>query len=326
MITGTLSILVVESEAAVAAPLVKALELNGHRVTCCGSARRALSGVDHDVAIIALDLADGCGLATCEQLRLNGSALRILMTADQPTADDYRQAMQLGVADLFATPFELDELVRSVEVVSTRTVRSDVRRESYVREYRAISGTVEEAARDLASYLLRCGISPSTRTRVATACAEAVDNAVRHAYPGSFGTVSVELSANERELSLRIVDAGIGFDSVDICLAHLNADSKSGLARASALAENIHVHSDIGHGSCIELRFSAFRVLFDEDDHVDLSELDFLTPRTARRVIDTLNDADAADLFRLSPALAVSVGRLLAGPDPRRSLQTALWS
>jgi hypothetical protein len=43
-------------------------------------------------------------------------------------------------------------------------------------------------------------------------------------------------------------------------------------------------------------------------------------------VLAALDTAGAQDVFQLSPALAVSLGRMLAGPDPRRVLQAALWS
>ena len=47
---------------------------------------------------------------------------------------------------------------------------------------------------------------------------------------------------------------------------------------------------------------------------IDLSELDWLTPGMSRRVLEILRDEDSTDAFHLSPAMAVTVGRLLTGP------------
>ena len=46
---------------------------------------------------------------------------------------------------------------------------------TYRREYEACEETIELCPRDLAAYALRCGISPATRARIATACAEVVE-------------------------------------------------------------------------------------------------------------------------------------------------------
>jgi CheY-like chemotaxis protein len=332
MNTSVLNILVVESEIAVAAPLIKALELNGHRATHVTTARSAVEAVEagqaseHDAVVAATELPDGCGLDVCDLMRQRGSKARFVFMADNPTIEDYRCAMRVGATDLFTKPLDPSVLVGCVENSTSSALAIDVPVEEYERSYRAVSPCVEEAARDLAGYLLRCGIGPSCRTRVASACAEAIDNIVEHAYPGSCGSVHVVLTVGERELRLAISDTGVGFDSTGACLTHMASDSRSGLARIAALAEDVQVASEIGVGSCIRMRFSALRVFFDEGEHVDLSELDFLTPRTARRVIESLNDSETSDLFHLSPALAVTVGRLLAGPTPRRSLQSALWS
>ena len=61
-----------------------------------------------------------------------------------------------------------------------------------------------------------------------------------------------------------------------------------------------------------------------EDDHgVDLSDLDFFAPATSKELLATLNEEPDAPVM-LSPALAVVVGRLLTGPDPRRVLRSTL--
>jgi hypothetical protein len=66
-------------------------------------------------------------------------------------------------------------------------------------------------------------------------------------------------------------------------------------------------------------------VQFEEEEAVDLSELDYLTPDMASRVLAGLR-GEPEPSYNLSPALAVSVGRMLAGTSDQKSLRVALWS
>ena len=100
----------------------------------------------------------------------------------------------------------------------------------------------------------------------------------------------------------------------------------SGLARAAALAEELRLESAPGRGARVTMRFAAYRVRFDECDEIDLSDLDWLTPGMSRRVLESLRCDDPDVLFNLSPAMAVTVGRMLSGPTPEQSVQMALWS
>jgi anti-sigma regulatory factor (Ser/Thr protein kinase) len=197
---------------------------------------------------------------------------------------------------------------------------------TYRRIYEASEEAIEDGPRDLAAYALRCGISPATRSRIATACAEAIDNVVRHAYGVEGGEVLISAGIDGRDLCVTVHDEGMGFDPVLAGLDELHDSRDGGLARCAALSEDLQVESSIGGGTDVLLRFSAYRVHFDEERHVDLSELDFLCPRTSRRVLETLELAGNEDLFHLSPALAVTVGRLLAGPGERRTVRSALRS
>ncbi len=89
-----------------------------------------------------------------------------------------------------------------------------------------------------------------------------------------------------------------------------------GLARMSALAENLLVRSGVNAGTQIEMRFTIFTACFDESSQTDLSELDWFSPQMARTVVQSLDDPEHPRAFQFSPALAVSIGRLLSGPRP----------
>jgi hypothetical protein len=58
---------------------------------------------------------------------------------------------------------------------------------------------------------------------------------------------------------------------------------------------------------------------------IDLSDSDWTTPETARRVLDAVAANDDAVAVHLTPALAVVVGRLLAHRGANGA-QKALWS
>lgn len=196
----------------------------------------------------------------------------------------------------------------------------------YHRAYAADEEAIEDSARDLAAHAMRCGISPATRARIATACAEVVENVVRHAYGPGGGDFRISAFVEGRDFLVVVRDEGMGFDPGAAGIDAMRHSRDGGLARCAALAEDLSVASRLGGGTEVLFRFAAYRVHFDEERHVDLSELDFLSPRTTRRVIETLELAGNEDLFHLSPALAVTVGRLLAGPGERRAVRTALRS
>jgi hypothetical protein len=75
-------------------------------------------------------------------------------------------------------------------------------------------------------------------------------------------------------------------------------------------------------GTQIEMRFTIFTACFDENSQTDLSELDWFSPQMARTVVQSLDDPEHPRAFQFSPALAVSIGRLLSGPRPLQADST----
>ena len=158
------------------------------------------------------------------------------------------------------------------------------------------------------------------------AAVEALDNAVRHAYPVAPGPIQIEAECDGNEVLVRIRDRGLGFDVSGLTSGALRDPARSGLARATALSEALKIETAPGSGTALELRFSAYRTSFDEHGAIDLSELDWLTPGMSRRVLEILRDEGSEGTFNLSPAMAVTVGRLLTGAHAAPSAQEALWS
>jgi CheY-like chemotaxis protein len=323
-----LEVLVVENDAPAALAIGAALRDRGHRVEHAVSAEEALALDVPDVIVCDLELGEGMdGLEFLGELRQRGSAVRAVLLSELPTLEDCRRAMRLGAAELLAKPLQLEELAEAVEAGEPAPALPTANSAwTFRRTVRADIEPTERCVRELAAFLLRSGIGPSVRARVATACAEVLDNAVRHAYPDHAGPVSLEAELGQRELVVRIRDEGAGFTPVETFAGPRRDPIESGLARANALAEELRIDSAPGRGARVELRFVAYRVTFDEDDVVDLSELDWFSPGMARRVLEALDRECTDTLFNLSPALAVSVGRMLTAPTLAQSEQQALWS
>ena len=325
-----LRILVVEGQHTAGQAIAGLLRRRGHEVRLVASAEAALAGEPADVLVSDLELPGASGLELLEELRRRGSPTRTVFVGARPTFDDSRRALELGAVELLAKPFRLAELVSAVETGAGTEVRgrSTTQRApcAFDQSYASIPATVELAARELAAFALQCGISPAARARIASAASEIVDNARRHGYCSGRGKIRVEAHLDGRDFIVRVGDEGIGFDAAALDARDLHDTLRHGLARARALAEELEVESRPEGGTRVLLVFRASRVAFEEENGVDLSELDFLGPELSRRILQSLRDGKDHDLFHLSPALAVVVGRLLAGPDPRASIAQALWS
>jgi anti-sigma regulatory factor (Ser/Thr protein kinase) len=215
---------------------------------------------------------------------------------------------------------------------STTTIGNEAEKSSVddaVVFERTFDGSVElatRATRAVVAFALEAGFGPACRARIGGALADVVDNAVRRGYPAGSGRVRLEAAIRGRELVVTVVDFGVGFDTDILDDDLLARPLYSGLARASALSDGLAVDSKPGQGTTVVLRFAAASAVFDEDGAVDLTDHDFLAPDLARRVLHALRRHETSSLHQLSPALAVVVGRLLAGPEPRALVERALWS
>lgn len=313
MRTRPLDVLIALSDEGASSATAGALRRRGHRVAVCPPAALDTAPRVEDVLV--------SDLATLERLRAAGQTAAALLVDLEATPEAFRDALRLGACDLMTRPWLLSELADRIEACAgARAPRAN--RDELVRDVECDADDVEHALRDLAGYLVARGISPTTRARVLSACAEVLDNVVQHAYPlGVDGLATLRARLDGRDLSVSITDRGRGFDAEATACA-----SEGGLARARALAEDLRVDSRPLRGARVELGFVAYCVEFDDGDSVDLSELDWLSPALAQRVIESLTGSDSQPLYNLSPALAVTVGRLLTGATPRQRVERALWS
>ena len=331
--SSDLRVLVVENEQATAAAMGRALERRGHRVSLALSAEAALSLPAHPLLVCAVELKGLDGFELLHRLRKRGESPRAVLLSGDPSFEACQQALRTGAYDVFAKPVRLSELVRAVELAGRRdnppadphsTVPSTVQSNGWRREYCTAPDLPERAARDLVAYALRCGIGPSARARIGTALAELIENAMVHAYPGGDGSIEIEAHVETRQLRVCVRDHGLGFDSLSAFLMQSPGGCEGGLGRIAALAEEMSLDSRPGVGTEVRLEFCVTRSKFGDQNKIDLSELDYLAPETARAVIEAIEASEGEHSLHISPAMAVTIGRLLSGPDPRRGLQTAL--
>lgn len=310
-------VLVVVPEPAIAAAIAGALRRRGHEVTTAVSAAEALAAEDPDVLVCDLALAGGAGLELLDALHRRGARPHTVLVGEASSAEQCRRAIDLGAAELLPAPFRLGDLVRAVEERGPQAAARDACAQRHRAEYLSDARAATLAGREISAWALRCGVGPSARARLAGAVSEIVDNASRHGYPRRHGQVRVEAELEGREIAVEVVDQGTGFEPR---LADGDLDcAQSGIARVASLSESVEFDSRPGQGTRVAMRFTVSRVEFDdEEDAVDLSELDFLTPDVARRVLRAVRRRDTAGVFQLSPALAVVVGRMLSGPGPAR--------
>ncbi len=320
----SLRIMLVEDEASIAAAYEAALHQAGHEVVLAASAEEALLHRGCDVVVTDLGLPGIDGLELLQALRSRGECPRSVVVTGQSDLESCQRALRMGADEFLTKPLSLETLVEAVEQRSPAWTRNQ---SIYERTYEATLESAEQAARDLAAHALRNSISPAARARIATTCAELADNVVRHAYPAGDGKLTVRATIDKRRLELHVSDSGAGFDPLDDALDHMTDCLSGGLARIATLSEEVRIESAPGAGTDIFASFDVARAIFDEEDQVDLSELDWLPPQVIREVLTACKEnPEGASGFVLSPALAVSLGRLLAGPDPRHVLRTALWS
>jgi anti-sigma regulatory factor (Ser/Thr protein kinase)/ActR/RegA family two-component response regulator len=318
----SLSVLIVESEESITQALSRTLARRGHCVATVPSAERALALPLPDVFVCESKLPGACGFDLLSAVQERGDGARVVLLLDDPTGEECIRALRLGASELLIRPFRLADLVRAVEgrrpPSATRPAEPSRAPAEPSRaidhRYPSAPASVAWCSRTLAAFTLRHGVPPSTRARIAGAAGEIVDNAIRHGRLPIHGSIWVRAEIGARSLRVRIRDAGVGFDPVLTRAAARPGPALTGLARAMALSESMRVRTTPGAGTEVDLRFSVMGASLS-DRSLDLSEADFLSPGEVRGLLETLLEGKTPDVEGISPAVAVVLGRLLAGPE-----------
>jgi FixJ family two-component response regulator len=330
MRTQTLRVLVVDDELPIASAIGHALERRGHAVCVVESAEEALQRPAHQVLVSDVRLGGLDGFQLIDRLRLRGEQPRTVLFSGEPTFESCQRALRMGASDFIRKPFRLTDVIEAVEragLSEDAGARSPANRpEAWRREYTTSTDLPERAARDLIAYALRCGIGPSARSRIGTAVADIVENAVIHGYADLEGPVELSARIDARSLHVTVRDHGLGFDALSTFLLQSPGASEGGMGRAAALVEQFAVDSSPDEGTEVRLEFCVTRTSFGDQNKIDLSDLDFLAPETARAILAAMQNSEGDHSLHISPAMAVTIGRLLSGPDLRQGLQNALRS
>lgn len=313
------------------------LRNQGHEVVLHGDQPELLVAPEPDLYVLGT-FGDGRrGLELLASLRGSGRSAPIVLIDENPGFDDMRRAVELGASDLVLRPLAEGELARAVErAAAARPRKPRIEHEagthSCERRYSIDASTVGRAAREIAAFLVNEGVANAHRVRIASAVAEVVDNACRHAHPDGRGEITLRAEVQRTRVQVSVEDRGRGFDvlrsrleripaalpggrrssAVPVSLSASRSSSKTGLGRVERLCEGHEIVSGPS-GTSVALTFELSPVRCD-DESEHLAETDFLDPARARSLIASLRKG-RADLSAVPPALALTIGRILGGLD-----------
>ena len=117
---ATRSILVVEDDPGIAAPLVRGLERAGYATHVVTTGSQALSAEPADVVLLDLGLPDIDGIEVCRRLAARGTSA-ILVISARGEEPDRVAALDEGADDYLVKPFGLAELLARIRAVLRRT-------------------------------------------------------------------------------------------------------------------------------------------------------------------------------------------------------------
>ena len=313
-----LEILLVEDEALIARSLGQALEARGHHVLICSNAEEAALQPEVDVLVTDINLGTKSGLDLLADFRGRGSKTRAVVVTGLPSFEACQRALRLGASEVLAKPFRIEELVSAVE--------GNVPTSLAPPALTAFSTTSDEDApqrigRKVNAFALEYGAPLAARARIATACAEIADNCLQHAYDDCEGSNTTQAWYEGSTLLVRISDTGPGFDVLSDGHSEPVSVFDGGLARVSCLVEGLEIQSAPGQGTQVILRTHVASTRFDNDDP-DLSDVDFFLPGEACKLLRKLGGPEGMEPNQLPAHLAICVGRMLSGPDPKAILRT----
>jgi two-component system, OmpR family, response regulator RegX3 len=119
---GSVHVLVVEDEDAIAAPLAEGLTREGFTVMRVATGQAALDAPVPDVVLLDLRLPDMDGYEVCRRIRSRSDVPIIVVTAKGEEVDRVI-GLELGADDYVVKPFGLRELVARIRAVSRRVGR-----------------------------------------------------------------------------------------------------------------------------------------------------------------------------------------------------------
>jgi two-component system OmpR family response regulator len=124
--TPTGTVLIVDDDVALAAGVARTMGDAGlvvRTAASCGEARSVLRDWSPDVAVVAMTLPDGSGIALCEELRRSLPDVGVVFLAGRHSLHDRLLGFAAGADDCVAKPFNAVELTARVGAVRRRSSR-----------------------------------------------------------------------------------------------------------------------------------------------------------------------------------------------------------
>ncbi len=204
------TVLLVEDEESITAPLAEALSREGFEPVIAGTAAEALelaASRSPDLVLLDLMLPDGSGLDVCRELR-SRSAVPIIMVTARGEEMDRVVGLEVGADDYVVKPFSAREVIARIRAVLRRTAAAPAAAETEVvelgdvrvdraRRTASLAGEPLELSRkefDLLRLLVDSAGTVVTRERL-------IDEVWDTNWFGSTKTLDVHVSALRKKLS-----------------------------------------------------------------------------------------------------------------------------
>jgi DNA-binding response OmpR family regulator len=118
-----LKVLLVEDDLDLATAIVEYMALDDIEADYAADGQigyNLMTGNDYDAVILDLNLPKIEGLVVCERVRSQGIETPILMLTARDTLDDKLKGFSKGTDDYLVKPFEMEELIARIKVLSKR--------------------------------------------------------------------------------------------------------------------------------------------------------------------------------------------------------------